>query len=74
MRLTDAELAEFQRFSESPEAKQDFERLLRHRHNPLAEEGSVDVDRLMLFLNGYNAFLGHAPKTPTPFVERHMRL
>lgn len=72
--MTDAEMAELRRFSESPEAKQDFERLLRHRHNPFGERGSVDVDRLMVFLNGYNAFVGHTPKTPTPFLEQDMRL
>jgi hypothetical protein len=36
--------------------------------------GKIELDRLIEFLTGFNAFINHEPKPFKPMIDREMRL
>jgi len=54
--------------------KEDMEYVAAHRFNPVVVGGKVDMDRLIEFLDGFNAFINHEPKPFTPMIDKDMRL
>jgi len=74
MMLTDVEKEELLRFAKSHELKNDLRRLKDKRFDPIVFNGKVDLERLIIFLNGFNEFINHKPKPFKPIIDRIMRL
>lgn len=59
----------------SGKLRADMQRLIDQRQNPLIlEDGRVDVDAYIDFLNAFNEFINHKPKPFQPFIEKDMKL
>jgi len=74
MRIDDTDRAELKALAASETLREDARRLAATRHNPFWVDGEVDGDRVLEFLDGYNAFLNHPVKPATPFIETNMKL
>ncbi|MBL7050234.1 MAG: hypothetical protein ISR96_12040 [Nitrospira sp.] len=58
----------------SDSLREDMRFIAENRHNPVMEKGEVNLDRLLEFLNGYNEFISHKPKTFKRMLEKVMKL
>ena len=55
--------------------RKDMQHLRDQRHNPfLLDDGRVDIDAYIDFLNRFNEFINHEPKPLKPFIEKEMKL
>jgi hypothetical protein len=68
------EKEELKRLASSSSLREDMRRLAANRHNPLIANELVDIDRLLIFLSGYNEFINHARKPFNRMVDRLMKL
>lgn len=74
MLLNDIERKELVRLARSASLKEDMERLLQQKHNPVMVNGRVDMDRVVVFLTEYNEFINHRPKPFRPITDKIMKL
>lgn len=65
---------ELRSLAKSSSLRDDMRRVALNRHNPIIVNGEVDMDRLLEFLDQYNAFVNHEPKPFKPMIERVMKL
>ena len=72
--ISESERADILRVARSSALKEDMEYVVAHRFNPVVVGGKVDMDRLIEFLDGFNAFINHEPKPFTPMIDADMRL
>ncbi len=66
MRLSEKEKEELMRLAASSSLRDDMRQLAVRRHDSLVARGEADSDEWIAFLNGYNAFVNHIPKTLPP--------
>lgn len=74
MAIPDADRAELKALAASAELREDARHIAATRHNPFLVDGEVDGDRVLEFLDQYNAFMNHPVKPATPFIETNMKL
>lgn len=72
--LNDEEKNELMYMAASDKLREDMRRLSKSKHNPFVVNGSVDMDRLLTFLNEYNYFVNHAKKPFRRIKDMHVRL
>ncbi|MBW1847790.1 MAG: hypothetical protein JRJ27_11730 [Deltaproteobacteria bacterium] len=72
--LSEKEKQELLETARSQSIRRDMRHLAANRQNPLLENGKVDLDRFLEFLNGYNEFINHQPRPFKPMVDRVMKL
>ena len=72
--LSNREKEELLQIADSRALRNDMRYLKTHRHNPVLVNGIVDLDKLIEFLNGYNAFINHQPKPFRPLPDSIMKL
>ncbi len=65
---------ELRSLAKSSSLRDDMRRVVLNRHNPIVVNGEVDMDRLLEFLDQYNAFVNHEPKPFKPMIDRVMKL
>ncbi|MDQ7778974.1 MAG: hypothetical protein RDV41_04610 [Planctomycetota bacterium] len=58
----------------STQLRDDMRRVREQRHDPFTVDGEVDLDRVVEFLNEFNAFISHEPRPFRRIVDRDMRL
>ncbi|MBC8390965.1 MAG: hypothetical protein H8E17_00140 [Deltaproteobacteria bacterium] len=54
--------------------RNDMRNLSATRQNTLLNNGKVDLDGFIEFLNGYNEFINHRPRPFKPMIDRVMKL
>ncbi len=72
--LSNAEKEELLRLAGDQSLKEDMAYVAAHRHNPVAAEGKVDLDRLVEFHTQFNEFMNHREKPFRPMRDREMKL
>jgi len=72
--LSNREKEELLQIADSRALRNDMRYLKTHRHNPVLVNGTVDLDKLIEFLNGYNEFINHQPKPFRPLPDSIMKL
>jgi len=72
--LNDKEREELIYLARSSSIKNDMDHLSAIAYNPFMVNGRVDVDKWIIFLNGYNEFINHAPKPFRKMIDRIMKL
>jgi len=72
--LSDAEKKELLEKAASAELRDDMRLLRRTRHKLLREDGQVDIEKWIEFLDEYNAFIHHEPRPFAPMIERDMKM
>lgn len=65
---------ELRSLAKSSTLRDDMRRVALNRHNPIIVNGEVDMDRLLEFLDQYNAFVNHEPKPFKPMIDKVMKL
>jgi hypothetical protein len=58
--LSNEEKEEFLKAAGSESLREDLRRLKKDKYSRLFINGTVDLDRLVIFLSDYNAFINHA--------------
>ena len=58
----------------SQSLRNDMRNLSATRQNTLLNNGKVDLDGFIEFLNGYNEFINHRPRPFKPMIDRVMKL
>ncbi len=58
----------------SSSMREDMERVVQGRHNPVVIGGKISMDRVLEFLTQFNEFINHEPKRFEPIIDRDMRL
>lgn len=58
----------------SQSLRNDMRNLSATRQNPLLNNGKVDLDGFIEFLNGYNEFINHRSRPFKPMIDRVMKL
>ena len=74
MVLSEKEKDELRNLAQSSSLRDDMRRVALNRHNPIIVNGEVDMDRLVEFLDQYNAFINHEPKPFKPMIDRNIKL
>lgn len=74
MALSEKEREELRSLAKSYSLRDDMRHVALNRHNPFTVNGKVDMDRLLEFLDQYNAFVNHEPKPFKPIVDKVMKL
>ena len=74
MVLNDKEREELIYLARSSSIKIDTDHLAAISHNPFMINGKVDADKWIIFLNGYNEFINHAPKPFRKMIDNVMKL
>ncbi len=74
MKLSEEEKEELRASAQSTELRDDLMQVAQNRFNSLLVNGQVDMDRLLTFLDEYNAFFGHRRKPFCPMIDKNMRL
>lgn len=74
MVLSEKVKEELRSLAKSSTLRDDMRHVALNRHNPIIVNGEVDMDRLLEFLDQYNAFVNHGPKPFKPMIERVMKL
>ena len=64
----------FEQGQEFLKLKGDFRKLSKNRINPFMVKGNMDLDRVLEFLNEFNAFINHTPKSFRKIIDKNMRL
>ena len=66
---------ELRELAESEAFRKDMETVRANRHNPfIKEDGTVDVDAYLEFLDDYNEFINHEPRPFRRIIDKDMRL
>lgn len=68
--LRKEEKKEYASITGSVSLRNDMKHVAENRHNPFIEDGKVDTDKFIDFLNSYNEFINHMPKPFKPIIER----
>ncbi len=74
MKLSEAEKTELRAAAYSAKLRDDFIQLGKNRINPFLVNGQVDMDKLLTFLDEYNAFFGRRRKPFSKMIDKDMRL
>ena len=74
MKPSEEEKEELRASAQSAKLREDLMCVAQNRVNPLLINGQVDMDRLLTFLDEFNAFCGHRRKPFCPMVDKDMRL
>ena len=72
--LSEKEKQELLETARSQSMREDMRHLAANTHNPLLNNGKVDLDGFIEFLNGYNEFINHQHRPFKPMVDRLMKL
>ncbi len=73
-KLSKKEKEELQQVAASALFRKDMQYLSANRFNPLIDGHEINMDRLLVFLTGYNEFINHSPKPFKPIIDRIMKL
>ena len=73
-KMSEREKAEFKEVTSSLSFRKDMQHLSANRFNPLRDGQTVNMDRLLVFLTEYNAFINHTPKPFKPMIDKMMKL
>jgi len=72
--LSEKEKQELLETVRSQSMREDMRHLTTNRQNPLLNNGKVDLDGFIEFLNGYNEFINHQLRPFKPMIDRLMKL
>jgi len=72
--ISEKEKQEWLESAKSESIRNDMRRLASNRRNPFFINGKVDIDGYIDFLNAFNDFINHAPKTFKPIKDHNMQL
>ncbi|MDP8263311.1 MAG: hypothetical protein P9M13_08415 [Candidatus Ancaeobacter aquaticus] len=73
-RLSDKEKNDFRNIAFSKTFREDAAYVKKNRHNPFISNGEVNTDKVIEFLDEYNAFVNHTPKLFKKINDQNMRL
>jgi len=69
------EKEELLRLAKSSSLKKDMQYLSDHRHNPfIKDNGEVDFDAYIEFVQQFNEFINHKPRPFKPIIDKEMKL
>ena len=68
--LSKKEKQEYASITGSVSLRNDMRHMAENRHNPFIEDGKVNIDKYINFLNTYNEFINHMPKPFKPMIEK----
>ena len=74
MHLNEKEKEELIRLARSLALRKDLRHIHGQRLDRLKNKSKCDADIWLTFVNAYNAFINHAPKSFCPFIEKNMKL
>lgn len=74
MHLNEKEKEELRRLARSSALRKDLRHIRVERLDRLKTKYRCDADIWLMFLNAYNTFINHAPKSFCPLIEKNMKL
>ena len=72
--LSKEEKEELIKLAKSEKLRKEFKKLSECRYNPFIENGKINSDKFLKFLNEYNEFINHAQKPFKKIIDKDMRL
>lgn len=73
-RLTKEDKRDLLEMARSKNLCEDFRIIAENRYNPFLENGDINLDKFINFLNDYNEFINHKMRPFRKIIDKDMRL